>query len=208
MMDKIVNMLKTEITPLVLGGNIFEVNRIWEKIYPLTFNILANRKIAVNAISCIDSAIHDAIGKSLGVPLVKLWGGTKTELPVMLIGGYYTEGVEVDEKAIVSDIENYKQMGVAACKFKVGGRTPEVDVKRVEIARKAAGNDFIIAVDANQGWSRSEALRFALGVKDFGIRWFEEPCRWSYDKEAMKDIRYMSGIPVTAGQSEFSCKVY
>jgi L-alanine-DL-glutamate epimerase-like enolase superfamily enzyme len=133
-LDKIVNMLKTEITPLVLGGNIFEVNRIWEKIYPLTFNILANRKIAVNAISCIDSAIHDAIGKSLGVPLVKLWGGTKTELPVMLIGGYYTEGVEVDEKAIVSDIENYKQMGVAAYKFTVGGRTPEVDVKRVELS--------------------------------------------------------------------------
>ena len=41
-------------------------------------------------------------------------------------------------------------------------------------------------------------------VKEFNIRWFEEPCRWNNDKEAMKDIRYMSGIPVAAGQSEIS----
>jgi L-alanine-DL-glutamate epimerase-like enolase superfamily enzyme len=203
-LEAIVDMIKTDIAPRIIGMNIFDSNGIWQKIYPLTYNILADRKIALNALACVDSAVHDAIGKTLKAPLVQLWGGSKTHLPVMLIGGYYTEGVDCDEKAIVGDIETYKQMGVAGCKFKVGGRAPEVDIKRVEVARKAAGDDFVLAVDANQGWSRAEALKFAIGIRDLGIRWFEEPCRWSYDKDAMKDIRYMSGIPVAAGQSESS----
>ncbi|UUZ96934.1 mandelate racemase/muconate lactonizing enzyme family protein [Paenibacillus sp. P25] len=203
-LDAIVRMIRQDIAPLILGENVFDSNRIWQKIYPLTYNILADRKIALNALSCVDSAVHDAIGKTLQRPLVELWGGSRTSLPVMLIGGYYTEGVDCDEKAIRQDIENYKEMGVAACKFKVGGRAPEVDIKRVEIARKAAGDDFILSVDANQGWHRKDALKFALGIKDYNIRWFEEPCRWSYDKDAMRDIRMMSGVPVAAGQSEVS----
>ena len=203
-LDAIVNMIEMEMAPRIIGENIFDTNAIWNKIYPFTFNILKDRKIALNAISCLDSVVYDAVGKTLETPLVTLWGGSKTKLPVMLIGGYYTEGKDVDEKAIIQDIEEYKNMGVAACKFKVGGRSPEVDIKRVEIARKAAGEDFILAVDANQGWNRAEALKFALGVKDYNIRWFEEPCKWSYDQDAMRDIRLMSGIPVAAGQSEAS----
>src|SRR5699024_11041704 len=81
---------------------------------------------------------------------------------------------------------------------------PQIDIERVRIARRAAGDDFVLAVDANQGWNRKDALKFAKGVKDLNIRWFEEPCRWSYDKEGMKDVRNMAGIPVTAGQSEDS----
>jgi L-alanine-DL-glutamate epimerase-like enolase superfamily enzyme len=203
-LQAIVKMIKDEMAPLIIGENIFEVKHIWQKLYPLTFNILADRKIPLNALSCIDSAIHDAIGKSLGMPLVKLWGGSKTELPVMLIGGYYTEGKDVDKAKIIKDIESYKEMGVAACKFKVGGRSPEVDIERVRIAREAAGDDFILAVDANQGWERNDALKFAKGISDLNIRWFEEPCRWTYAYDAMKDIRLMSGIPVAAGQSEDS----
>ena len=200
----IVSMIEDVMAPLIKGKNIFKVKSIWDKLYPLTFDILSDRKIALNALSCIDSALYDAIGKSLNMPLINLWGGDRTHLPVMLIGGYYTEGKDVDKDKIISDIETYKEMEVSACKFKVGGRSPEVDIERVQIAREAAGDDFIIAVDANQGWTRKEALNFAKGVSDLNIRWFEEPCRWNYDKDAMRDIRYMAGIPVTAGQSEES----
>jgi L-alanine-DL-glutamate epimerase-like enolase superfamily enzyme len=200
----IVKMIKDEMAPLIIGENIFEVKSIWKKLFPLTFNILADRKIALNALACIDSAIYDAIGKTLQTPLVRYWGGSTKKLPVMLIGGYYTEGKDVDEAKIYHDIQTYKEMGVAACKFKVGGRTPEVDIERVRIAREAAGNNFVLAVDANQGWERRDALKFAKGISEYNIRWFEEPCRWSYDRNAMKDIRLMSGIPVAAGQSEDS----
>lgn len=203
-LDAIVSMIHDRIAPMIIGHDIFDVNGIWDKIYPLTFDILADRKIALNAIACVDSAIYDAIGKTLNISLNKLWGGTRTKLPVMLIGGYYTEGQDVNEESTREDIRIYKKMQVAGVKFKVGGRSPEVDIERVKIARDEAGDDFVIAVDANQGFTRAEALKFALGVKDLNIRWFEEPCRWSHDRSAMRDIRLMSGIPVAAGQSEVS----
>src|SRR5690625_3855904 len=126
-LSDIVDMIKNKMAPLIIGENIFDVKKIWQKLYPLTFDILADRKISLNALACVDSAIYDAIGKTLGMPLVQLWGGLKTELPVMLIGGYYSEDKDVDEEKITNDIETYKEMGVAACKFKVGGRSPEVD---------------------------------------------------------------------------------
>jgi D-arabinonate dehydratase len=60
-------------------------------------------------------------------------------------------------------------------KFKVGGASPAEDARRVRAARSAAGDDFVLAVDANQGWSVPEAVRFTELVDDLDVRWFEEP---------------------------------
>ena len=57
-------------------------------------------------------------------------------------------------------------------------------------------------VDANQGYDRAQAVEFGRLVTDLGIRWFEEPCRWTNDRRWMRDVRYQTGIPVCAGQSE------
>jgi L-alanine-DL-glutamate epimerase-like enolase superfamily enzyme len=201
---EILDMLTNRMGPLIIGEDIFSVHKIWNKILSFTFDILADRKIALQAMANIDSAIYDAIGKTLNTPLYKLWGGDRTSMPLMIIGGYYQDGVEFDETAIRKEMENFIEMGASGCKFKVGGRTPEIDAKRVEIVRKTVGDQFAVAVDANQAWSRLEAIRFAERVKHLNIRWFEEPCHWFNDRAAMRDVRYMSGIPVNAGQSEVS----
>jgi len=57
-------------------------------------------------------------------------------------------------------------------------------------------------VDANQGWTRGEAIRFARLTADLELRWFEEPCRWLNDRLSMRDVRLATGVRVTAGQSE------
>jgi L-alanine-DL-glutamate epimerase-like enolase superfamily enzyme len=89
-------------------------------------------------------------------------------------------------------------------KFKVGGRAPEEDAERFRQARDAGGPDFLLAADANQGWTPGEAIRFARLVEDLDLMWFEEPCRWHNDHLAMRDVRYVAGVKVCAGQSEFS----
>ena len=89
-------------------------------------------------------------------------------------------------------------------KFKVGGLTPEEDAARFRTARTAAGPDFVLCADANQGWTPTEAVRFARLVEDLDLHWFEEPCIWSNDRRAMRDVRFAGGVRVCAGQSEFS----
>src|SRR5258708_6544458 len=68
--------------------------------------------------------------------------------------------------------------GMGGCKFKVGGLPPDEDARRVDAARGAAGPDFVLAVDANRGWTAQDAIRFARLVEPLDIRWFEEPCHW------------------------------
>ena len=80
-------------------------------------------------------------------------------------------------------------------KFKVGGLTPEEDAERFRHARAAAGPDFVLCADANQGWTPAEAVRFARLVEDLDLHWFEEPCRWSNDRRAMRDVRFAAGVP-------------
>ena len=97
-----------------------------------------------------------------------------------------------------------RELGLAGIKFKVGGLSPEDDAVRLRRARTAAGADFIICADANQGWTREQAIRFARAVEDCDLHWLEEPCKWAGDREALRDVRMIAGVPVCAGQSELS----
>ncbi len=115
------------------------------------------------------------------------------------IGGYYNSGLSIAE-----DVRQTKERGLAGMKFKVGARTPAEDAERFRAAREAAGDDFILLADANQGWTPSEAIEFGRGVRDYALYWFEEPCRWYNDRRGMRDVRHAAGVPVCAGQSEFS----
>jgi L-alanine-DL-glutamate epimerase-like enolase superfamily enzyme len=202
--EAVMDMIVNRMGPLMIGQDIFSIQTIWKKNHEFTFDILSDRKIALQAVACIDCSLYDAIGKALSIPLHQVWGYSRTKLPVMIIGGYYTDGVEWDKEQITNEMKHFKEMGAIGCKFKVGGRSPEIDALRVEAARKAGGDDFVLAVDANQAWTRMEALNFTNRVKHLNLRWFEEPCNWYNDRAAMRDIRYMSGIPVNAGQSEVS----
>lgn len=93
---------------------------------------------------------------------------------------------------------------MAGIKFKVGGSTPAEDAKRVIAAREAVGDEFVIAIDANQGYTSAQALELCALLDGVGIRWFEEPVGWQNDRRGLRDVRLRGGIPVCAGQSEYS----
>jgi D-arabinonate dehydratase len=195
-------ILREEIAPRIIGLSAASPEICWEAALAPTFNILRDRKLALSAQACIDSAVWDALGKAIGQPLYRLWGGAKERLRVIAIAGYYEEGKTLSDFA--DEMVQLQAMGLGGCKFKVGGLSPAADAERVKAARGAVGPDFKICVDANQGWELRDAIEFARKIADFDIMWFEEPCRWYNDRRAMADVRRIGGIPVTAGQSEVS----
>jgi L-alanine-DL-glutamate epimerase-like enolase superfamily enzyme len=194
-------VLREEITPRVLGLDALATERCWQAAYPATFDILRDRRIGLVALAALDSAVWDAVGKALGQPLWRLWGGARETVPMIAIGGYYGEplGPIEDEVAHYRDV-----LGMAGMKFKVGGRTPAEDARRVQRARAAAGPDFVLCIDANQGYTVPQAVDLARRVADADIRWFEEPVLWHNDRRSLRDVRYLGGLPVCAGQSELS----
>ncbi|MEZ5856668.1 MAG: enolase C-terminal domain-like protein [Hyphomicrobiaceae bacterium] len=86
----------------------------------------------------------------------------------------------------------------------MGGLSPDEDAKRVEAARKGAGSDFMLCVDANRGWTAEDAIRFARLIEHLDIAWFEEPCLWYDDAAQMARVRRAIRIPVNAGQCEIT----
>lgn len=198
-LEAIDQIIHEEIAPQLLGVDAFATERCWTLARPATWDILRDRRLGLVATATVDLAIWDAVGKALDIPLWKLWGGYRDSVPVITIGGYYA-----DDADITTEVKNLVESEFAGMKFKVGGLTPEEDAVRVREARAAAGDNFAIAVDANQGWTPMQAIRFARLVEDCNIMWFEEPCQWQNDRRAMRDVRLAGGIPVCAGQSEFS----
>jgi L-alanine-DL-glutamate epimerase-like enolase superfamily enzyme len=197
---EIVAVIRDELTPRLLGEDAFAIERCWQKGFPVTWDLLRDRRIGLVALAAVDLALWDAIGKALGRPLWQLWGGYRDSIAVNIIGGYYGR----DLGGIREEIAEWRELGLRGCKFKVGGREPAEDAARVAAARDAAGDDFVLTIDANQGYTRAQAIDLCARVRDLDIRWFEEPCIWTNDARDMRDVRTIGGIPVCAGQSEHS----
>lgn len=197
---EIERIIRDEIAPVLVGQDAMATERCWSSLYFVTFDILRDRRMGLIALAAADTAIWDVVGKVVGQPLWKLWGGFRRRVPLIAIGGYYGEPLG----DIPDEIAQYQQLGLAGVKFKVGGRSPEVDAGRVVAAREAAGDDFVIAIDANQGYTVPQAVELSRRLDGVGVRWFEEPVRWHNDRRSLRDIRYQGEIPVCAGQSELS----
>ncbi|MGH8875933.1 MAG: mandelate racemase/muconate lactonizing enzyme family protein [Stackebrandtia sp.] len=192
-------VIHTECFPKIDGEDALRVQRIWQLMRPVTFNILRDRRIGLVAMACVDTAIWDAIGKFHDQPLWKLWGGYRDRVPMIWTGGYYDEPGGID-----TELRRAKDAGLHGMKFKVGGLSPEEDAHRFQTARRAVGDDFVLVADANQGWNPEQAVRFARLVEDSDLYYFEEPVRWDNDHRGMRDVRFRSRARVCAGQSEFS----
>lgn len=196
---EIESIIHDEIAPLIIGQDGSAIEKLWEIARPATWDILRDRRLGLVACASIDVTLWDLMGKALDVPLWKLWGGYRSRVPVITIGGYYGSNLTIKE-----EVEYLLKEEFAGMKFKIGGMSPEDDAKRFKEARKVGGDNFRIAVDANQGYTPAQAIEFSKLVADDNLLWFEEPCIWQNDKKGMRDVRYSGSVAVCAGQSEFS----
>jgi L-alanine-DL-glutamate epimerase-like enolase superfamily enzyme len=197
---EIVAIIRDELAPKMIGRDATSIESAWEAMLPSTYDQLRDRRLAMQAIACVDTALWDALGKAVGQPLYKLWGGYRDRIPAIGIGGYYGHSDEqLEQEAIF-----FREQGFVGMKFKIGGMTPAEDERRLRVVRDAMGPHFVLMCDANQGYTTAQAIEFGRLVADIGLRWFEEPCRWYNDRRGMRDVRLQTGIPVTAGQSEIS----
>lgn len=198
----IIRMMHEEMAPLIVGKPVTAIEEIWTLTRRATEPFLRDRRVSLRAQACIDCALHDAAGKFLGKPLHVLWGSTRAEAPVVALGGYYRERDEL--AGLADEVAELKAAGIAGLKLKVGGLSPQQDAERAQAVRRAGGEDFVLACDANQGWTREQAIEFARRTADLGLAWFEEPCKWDNDRADMAAVRAATGMKISAGQSELS----
>ncbi len=124
--SELVRLIQDVLAPLVKGEDIFATERIWEKMFALSHSS-GNKKLLLEAISCVDCAAWDLVGKALGKSVRQLLGGYRNRLPIISIGGYYVAGRTLADYG--REMEMYRDASMAGCKFKVGGLSPEEENK-------------------------------------------------------------------------------
>ena len=185
-------VLQDEIAPKVIGEDPLNVERIWQKCYLASFQH-GRGGIFIAALSGIDIALWDIIGKSTRQPVYKLLGGFRDSVQVYASGGFYKQGKSVEDLAI--EVSGYAEMGFKGVKIKVartdaalslGVLDPnrhecmvgfEEDLERVRAARSALGSNLRLMVDANAAWGYNDALKAGLFFDELGVYFFEEPVR-------------------------------
>ncbi|WP_329102217.1 dipeptide epimerase [Micromonospora sp. NBC_01699] len=160
------------------------------------------RAVAGNeaALAATDTALHDLAARRLGVPLVRLLGGTTLRVPtdVTLAAG--------EAGALSAAATRRVAEGFTVLKIKVGADAAG-DLARVRAVRAAAGPDARIRLDANQGWTPREAVRVIRGIEDAGldVELVEQPVsRWDLDGLAWVSDRVT--VPILADESVFGLR--
>ncbi|WP_349260155.1 enolase C-terminal domain-like protein [Actinocrinis sp.] len=151
------------------------------------------------AISAVDIALWDLKARVLGVPLVRLLGAARPDVPVYGSGGFTT----YDDKQLEEQLRFWaEEQGIPRVKIKIGeswGRDERRDLARAEFARDIVGDDVEFYVDANGGYTRKQAIRVGRALADLGVTWFEEPVS-SDDLVGLHEIRDAITPDVAAGE--------
>jgi L-alanine-DL-glutamate epimerase-like enolase superfamily enzyme len=206
----LVHMLNHEVAPRLVGRDPADIVQIWEMLYNgvrhetasasgHAMPELSRRGLSLAAISAVDIALWDILGKSLGQPVWRLLGGRKADrMPAYASGGW------APADKIGEQLQSYiAQSGFRAVKMRVGAMdgAPHRSAARVKAARDALGPDVELMVDAHGTYTVAEAKRFIHLIADCDLAWFEEPVI-ADDKPGMAEVRAFSPVPIAAGESE------
>ena len=185
--------------PMLLGRDPFDVEVLWEEMYNGTRPF--GQGAAVNAISGVDIALWDVIGRTLNKPISKLLGGTfRQEVRPYATGFYRVKGGKYPEQ-LVEEAKRHIDRGLTAMKLKIGFGVAE-DVKAIFAVREGVGTDILLMADANCAYNAANARRLLLETEPARLNFFEEPLA-PEDIEGYKALRHLSKTYVAAGENIF-----
>jgi L-alanine-DL-glutamate epimerase-like enolase superfamily enzyme len=207
----LVTTVEQELKPILLGQDARHINRLWEMMYNGTrdhyalargrvFPILGRRGVTISAMSGVDMALWDLLGKALNVPVVQLLGGACREQMRCYASGGWATADKIGEQ-----VSGYVSRGFDAVKMRIGvmDGTVQTSVDRVKAARAALGPAIDIMVDAHGTYNIPEAKQFCRAVEDCNLRWFEEPIS-ADNRHGTAEVRAATSIPISVGESEFT----
>ena len=190
--------------PLVIEEDPFDYAYIWEKMYRRT-HAWGRRGLGMVAISAIDIAIWDILGKLTNKPVFKLLGGrTKEKIPV-----YASKLYSLPIKDLQNEAEKYKKQGFKMFKMRFGWGPkdgPEgmrKNIELVEAVREVIGDDTDLMLECYMGWNLDYSKRMIPKLVKFNPRWLEEPVI-ADDIHGYAELNNMNAIPISGGEHEFN----
>lgn len=194
-------ILEKVFKPHVTGRDPLHIDVIWEYLYN-RFRDYGQKGSMIEAMSGLDIALWDIVGKATNLPVYKLLGGAFRDEVAAYATGLYIKKTEDALGELVREAERHVQEGFKAMKMKVG-YGPERDVEYVRAIRKAIGPQVKLMVDANRAYDAHTAIKVGRAIEDYDIEWFEEPVQ-PEDIDGYIEMKNALDIPISGGECEFT----
>jgi L-alanine-DL-glutamate epimerase-like enolase superfamily enzyme len=191
-------LIEGELAAAVTGHSVLDTGAAWQAMVRAVRN-LGRPGLVSYAISAVDTALWDLKATLLGLPVSRLLGAVRDEVPVYGSGGFTT----YDQAAARAQLEHWTgDLAIPRVKIKIGeswGTSPGRDLARIAFARQVIGPDAELYVDANGGYTRKQAVRMARAMAEADVTWFEEPVS-SDDLDGLREVRDQVTPDVAAGE--------
>jgi L-rhamnonate dehydratase len=197
-------MIDLYLKPLLIGQNPWDIEFLWQHMYRKTI-AFGRKGIGMTAISAVDIALWDILGKSAKQPVYRLLGGrTKSRIPV-----YASRLYSVELSELAAEAERYKNDGYKAMKLRFGwgpidgaeGMQRNLDLVRT--VRETVGDEIDVMADAYMGWTLDYAKRMLPLLEPFNLRWLEEPVIPD-DIHGYAELKSRGIVPIAGGEHEFT----
>src|SRR6202167_5218313 len=190
--------------PLLIGADPWNIEFLWHNMCPKTM-AFGRKGIGMAAISAVDIALWDLLGKSAKQPVFRLLGGrTKPRIPV-----YASRLYSVELSELAAEGKRYKKEGYRAMKLRFGwgpsdgASGMQQNVELVRTVRQAVGDGIDVMADAYMGWTLDYAKRMLRLLEPFNLRWLEEPVIPD-DIHGYAELKSHARIPIAGGEHEFT----
>lgn len=186
----------------LIGRDPFDVEVLWEELYNKVKDY-GLTGMSISAISGLDIALWDIIGKACNKPIHKLIGGSfRPTVRAYATGLYFKNFDRLDEEA-VEEAVGYVEQGFTSIKMKIGLGDLKRDIRRIAAVRDAVGVDIQLMVDANHSYNVPQAINLGRELEKLDIYWFEEPIS-PEDLEGYVEVSRSLDIAVAGGENEFT----
>jgi L-alanine-DL-glutamate epimerase-like enolase superfamily enzyme len=191
-------LVEETLAPILLGKDPLDAAGLWWEMFSAMRTRGHTKGHFVEAISGVDMALWDIIGKALGLPLYRaLHGFGRRELPAYGSSIFMGETAEMEAQA-----RRLLDKGYDALKIKIGMGV-ERDVAAVAAIRAMVGPAVRLMVDANSVYDAQTAIRLGRRLEPYDLEWFEEPVP-PYDLRGYQQVKAGQPIPIAAGEGEFT----
>jgi len=183
----------------VQGRDPFYVNRMWQDIWN-EMNPIGHKGFSVAALSAIDTACWDLIGKALDQPLHRVFGACRDKVKTYASSGLWLSQ-DIDQCA--REAREFVDTGFRAMKIRLGSKDIETDVARVQAVREAVGPEIELMADANQAFTTRQAIKLGRRLEEFDLGWYEEPVDYQ-NLQGHAEVRRALDIPIASGETEYT----
>ena len=197
-------VIDLHLAPLLIGADPWDVEFHWQHMYRKTM-AFGRKGIGMVAISAVDIALWDLIGKAARQPVYRLLGGrTKPRIPVYASRLYSTP---LDDLA--AEAAKYRDEGYRAMKLRFGwgptdgARGMQKNLDLVRTVRETVGDTIDVMADAYMGWTLDYARRMLPLLEPYHLRWLEEPVIPD-DIHGYAELRRQRRVPIAGGEHEFT----